>query len=127
MPAGHAESAYRMVSDETTGRVGISVALRAERRGASGADPASADLEFVALASEVPHDLLPLALRETHSKALLEVPLSDAYPLVLEPTVLRIRLWVQRLLGEALESTASAAADRPRPRRQLGKAEGPRP
>jgi len=127
MPTGHAESAYRIVSDETTGRVGVSVALRAERRGASGADPASVDLEFVALASEVPHDLLPLALRETHSKALLEVPLSDAYPLVLEPTVLRIRLWVQRLLGEALESTASAAADRPRPRRQLGKPEGPRP
>jgi hypothetical protein len=47
--------------------------------------------------------------------------------LVLEPTALRIRLWVQRLLAEALASTASAAADRPRPRRQLGKLEGQRP
>jgi len=41
---------------------------------------------------------------------LLEVPLDDVYPLVLEPAVLRTRLWVQRLAAEALSRIAPAAA-----------------
>lgn len=98
MPAGHVESAYRVVADSGTGRYGIRVAVRADR----ARQPTAADLEFVALASELPGDLLPIALREIRTNELLEVTLADAYPLVLEPTVLRVRMWAQRLLGEAL-------------------------
>lgn len=97
-PDGHIEGAYRVVEDARTGRFGLRVAVRVD----SGTGPAAADLEFVALASEVPHDLLPVALRETRSNDLLEVALADAYPLVLEPAALRIRLWAKRLLAEAL-------------------------
>jgi Fic/DOC family len=117
-PAGHVESAYRVVEAESSGRVGVVVAIRVDGTRATAAGVtdqartaqvnelpavASVDLEFVALVSEVPGDLLPVALRETGSKELLEFALTDVYPLVLEPASLRARLWVQRLLTAALE------------------------
>ena len=98
MPAGHVESAYRIVEDPYTGRYGIRLAVRLDRRETQQ----SVDLEFVALVSELPNDMLPVALREIRGSDLLEVALADAHPLVLEPTALRIRLWAERLLGEAL-------------------------
>jgi hypothetical protein len=108
MPAGHAETAYRLADGQTV--------VRAAARAASqpgGAGPAgAADLEFVALVSKRPGDMLPVALRETRSGELLEVALGDAYPLILEPAVLRIRLWVQRLAAEALTRIAPAAPDK---------------
>ena len=113
-PAGHVETAYRTVPDAATGRYGIRIAIRVE----GGEEPTGPDLEFVALASELPGDLLPIALRETASNELLEVALADAYPLVLEPTTLRIRLWVQRLLTGALRPFLSAPARRRTMRRQ---------
>lgn len=126
IPAAHIESAYRIVADEKAGRVGIRVAVRVEESTAARTEPIAIDLEFIALASELPHDLLPLALREIRSKELLEVPLADAYPLVLEPTGLRIRLWAQRLLTEALAPIMPAAAERSRARRQPSQVERPR-
>ena len=108
-PTGHVETAYRTLADATTGRYGVRIAIRDDE----GQRPTGADLEFVALVSEVPRDLLPIALRETWSNELLEVALADAYPLVLEPTTLRIRLWVQRLLTDALGPNPSALAQRP--------------
>jgi hypothetical protein len=58
---------------------------------------------------------MPVAVRETQSKELLEFAISDVYPLVLEPASLRIRLWLQRLLGDALApvlpQTRQRAAD----------------
>jgi hypothetical protein len=108
-PAGHAETAYRMVPNATTGCSGVRVAIRVEGR----QEPAGADLEFVALVSELPRDLTPVALRETASNELLEVAITDAYPLVLEPTTLRIRLWVQRLLTDALQPFLAAPPPRP--------------
>ncbi|HEX9032810.1 MAG TPA: Fic family protein [Streptosporangiaceae bacterium] len=104
MPAGHVESAYRMVSSNVTGRHGVRVAARLHE----AADSAPcADLEFVAMVSELPDDLLPVAIRETGTGEWLEFALDDAYPLVLEPTALRIRLWALRLLAEALAALAS--------------------
>ena len=90
------EGAYRVVADAVTGRSGVRVAIRRDHDHA----PAAADLEFVALASQRPGDLLPVALRETRSGELFEVALSDVYPLVLEAAEVRVRLWAQRLLGE---------------------------
>lgn len=123
IPADHIESAYRIVPAEKAGRVGIRVAVRVDESTAARTEPIAIDLEFIALASELPHDLLPLALREIQSKELLEVPLADAYPLVLEPTALRIRLWAQRLLTEALAPILPAAAERSRARRQPSQVE----
>ncbi len=118
-PDGHVEGAYRMVQDTRTGRFGVRVAVRVDGR----PEPAAADLEFVALVSELPHDLLPVALRETRSNELLEVALADAYPLVLEPAALRVRLWAERLLAEALAPilpTPTKSGARPRqPARQI--------
>ena len=109
-PAGHVENAYRMVADTRTGRFGVRVAARVDGR----PEPAAADLEFVALVSELPHDLLPIALRETRSKELFEVALADAYPLVLESAMVRLRLWAQRLLTDALAPILPGAHhDRP--------------
>ena len=106
-PAGHAEAAYRFARGQ--------VAVRAAARGAGPQGqpcaPRGADLEFVALVSRQDGDLLPVALRETGSGELLEVALEDAYPLILEPTVLRIRLWVQRLAAEALSRLVPPPAD----------------
>ncbi len=100
-PAGHTESAYRLAESDITGRAILRVALRVTSRARDAGPPA--DLEFVALVSTVPGDLLPVALRETRTGELLEVALDDAYPLILEPAVLRIRLWVQRLLATVLD------------------------
>jgi hypothetical protein len=91
------EGAYRIVSDAATGRFGVRVAIRRDHDQSS----AATDLEFVSLASELPGDLLPVALRETRSGELFEVALSDVYPLVLESAGVRVRLWAQRLLAEA--------------------------
>jgi hypothetical protein len=102
MPAGHTESAYRVAASDITGRAVLRVALRVTSNRAPAAGP-PADLEFVALVSTLPGDLLPVALRETRTGELLEVALDDAYPLILEPAVLRIRLWVQRLVTTALD------------------------
>lgn len=99
LPAGHAEGAFRFAEGQTV----VRAAVRAGRH--------RADLEFVALVSTRPGDVLPVALRETTSGELLEVPLDDAYPLILEPTVLRTRLWVQRLAAEALNRIVTAAQD----------------
>lgn len=105
MPAGHAEAAYRLAEGQTV----IRTAVRTSDQDAA-ADPASAaDLEFVALVSTRPGDVLPVALREARSGELLEVALGDAYPLVLEPAVVRIRLWAQRLAAEMLNRIAPAA------------------
>ena len=90
------EGAYRVVADPATGRFAMRVAIRREH----DREPAGTDLEFVALASELPGDLLPVALRETRSGELFEAALSDVYPLVLEPAAVRVRLWAQRLLAE---------------------------
>lgn len=95
-PEGHSEGAYRVVTDPQTGRVGVRVAIRVD-----GRPELAADLEFVALASNVPGDLLPIALRETRHNELFEAALQDVYPLVTEPTALRVRLWARRLLSEA--------------------------
>ncbi len=105
MPAGHAETAYRLAGGQTV----VRAAVRAgQRPGAAGTQATAADLEFVGLVSKQPGDVLPVALRETRSGELLEVALDDAYPLILEPAVLRIRLWVQRLAAEALNRLAPA-------------------
>jgi hypothetical protein len=120
-PAGH-EAAYRLAQGQVVIRAAVraghrparpSAAGPADDRPSAGAAPAveAADLEFVALVSKRPDDLLPVALRETRSSELLEVALDDAYPLILEPTVLRIRLWVQRLAAEALSRLAPPPAD----------------
>jgi len=120
-PVGHIESAYRVVEPDGAGRFGLAVAIRVDlpRQRAPTVAPwvaaasagqvaaqrppvASVDLEFVALVSQMPGDLLPIALRETRGKELLEFALTDVYPLVLEPASLRIRLWVRRLLNDAL-------------------------
>jgi hypothetical protein len=108
-PAGHVETAYRMVPNATTGCCGVRVAIRVEGR----QEPAGADLEFVALASDLAGDLMPVALRETASNEILEVVITDAYPLVLEPTNLRVRLWVERLLTDALQPFLAAPPLRP--------------
>ena len=107
-PAGHIESAYRLVEDPYTGRCGVRVAVRLDRRDTQE----SADLEFVALASELRSDMLPVALRETGTGELLEVALADAQPIVLEPAALRIRLWAQRLLDEVVAPIMSRPASR---------------
>lgn len=122
MPPGHVESAYRMVRDPETGRCGVRVAVHADRRGAQ----ATAELEFVALASELPHDMLPVAIRETHTNELLEVALGDAHPLVLEPTALRIRLWLERLIAETITPilAAPARSTAPSTRRRSGERPG---
>jgi Fic/DOC family protein len=94
-PDSH-EGAYRVVGDAATGRFGVRVAIRRDHDLPS----AATDLQFVALASELPGDLLPVALREIRSGELFEAALSDVYPLVLEPAAVRVRLWAQRLLAE---------------------------
>lgn len=133
LPADHTEPGYRYGAGQAVVRAAVRAVRRPARPGAapssgapseeapSGGAPSSgapsgeaaldaaADLEFVALVSRQPGDLLPVALRETTSGELLEVPLADAYPLVLEPTVVRTRLWVQRLAAEALNRIAPAA------------------
>jgi len=111
VPAGHAEAAYRLAAGQTV----VRAAMRAGRpaqpgKGAAGTTN-GADLEFVALVSKQPGDLLPVVLRETTSGELLEVALDDAYPLILEPTVLRTRLWAQRLAAEALNRLVPAEPD----------------
>jgi len=95
MPAGHIEPAYRLPGG--TGRPGLRVCVRDGNRGSGG------DLEFVALVSTIPGDLLPVALREVRSGQLLEVALADAYPLAGESAALRIGLWARRLLAAALD------------------------
>jgi hypothetical protein len=97
-PAGHSEAAYRFAR----GQVVVRAAVRAAGPPGQSGAARGADLEFVALVSRQDGDLLPVALRETGSGELLEVALDDAYPLVLEPAVLRIRLWAHRLAAEAL-------------------------
>jgi Fic/DOC family len=109
LPAGHAEAGYRFAGRQAVVRAAVRAVRRTAPAGA--APPGTADLEFVALVSRQPGDLLPVALRETTSGELLEVPLDDAYPLILEPTVVRTRLWVQRLAAEALGRIAPAARD----------------
>jgi hypothetical protein len=111
-PADHAEGAYRIVADDLTGHLGLRVAIRA----AGEPDLPAADLEFVALVSELPGELLPIALRETKTKELLEVASADVYPLVLEPVVVRVRLWAQRLLAEALAPVLPPGASLAAPR-----------
>jgi hypothetical protein len=108
MPAGHVESAYRVVADSDAGSYGIRVAVHAQQRAAQQ----TADLEFVPLASELPNDLLPIAVREIRTGELFEVALADAHPLVLESTVVRIRLWAQRLVEEVLAPTLNGPARR---------------
>ncbi len=108
-PTGHTESAYRVICDPSTGRYGVRVAVHDDRRAAQP----TADLEFVAVASELPKDMLPVALREIRTSELLEVALADAHPLVLEPTALRIRLWAQRLLNEVLTPILTGPTRRP--------------
>lgn len=124
VPDEHVEGAYRMVDDAVTGRFGVRFAARA---GGDRPAPASADLEFVALVSEVPNDLLPIALREARSGELLEVALDDVYPLVLEPAVLRVRLWAQRLLAEGITPVLAAAAQSSGRRRERPRAQGTSP
>ncbi len=109
MPAGHVESAYHVVADTCTGSYGVRVAVHADGRAAQP----TADLEFVALASELPNDLLPIAVREIRTSELFEVALTDAHPLVLEPTAMRVRLWAQRLVDEVLAPILARPA-RPR-------------
>jgi len=106
LPAGHAEAAYRFAEGQTVIRAAVRATVPPGATPAAGA----ADLEFVALVSRQPGDILPVAIRETTTGELLEVPLDDVYPLVLEPAVLRTRLWVQRLAAEALSRIAPAAA-----------------
>jgi hypothetical protein len=86
--AGRPEPAYLAVGEQ-----GIRVAI--------GAGSRQADLEFVALISQLPGDLLPVAIRETHSAALFEAALADTCPLVLESTAVRAGLWARRLLAQA--------------------------
>jgi hypothetical protein len=101
----HAASAYRAPTAQAVVRFAARFAGEHEPESEHAAKPgdAAADLEFVPLVSTVPGDPLPIALRETRTGELLEVALDDAYPVVLEPATLRIRLWVQRLIAEALE------------------------
>ncbi len=77
----------------SAGEHGIRVAIQAGSR--------QAGLEFVALISELPGDLLPVAIRETHSGALFEAALADTCPLVLESAAVRAGLWARRLLAQA--------------------------
>jgi hypothetical protein len=84
----HSEPGYRLAAG-----AGLRIAVR-ER------EP-RVDLEFVALASEMRDDLLPVAVREVRSGALFEAAFADAYPLVLSSTAIRARLWLRRLLAEA--------------------------
>jgi hypothetical protein len=105
MPAGHREPAYRPATSQALDRCGVRVAMRA----AAGPAPVvTVDLDFVALVSEIPGDLFPVALRETRSNELLEVSLSDAYPLISESTTLRAGLWAQRLLAQAMTPILAA-------------------
>jgi hypothetical protein len=108
VPAGHIESAYRVVADPDTGKFGVRVAVDVGKGGAQK----TAELEFVALASELPHDMLPVALRETHSNELLEVALAASHPLVLESTAVRARLWALRLLEQAMAPMVTKPARR---------------
>ena len=85
--AGFEEPGYRIASGTS-----LAIAVRG---------PHPADLEFVALASQAPDDLLPVAIREVRGGELLEAALGDVYPLVLSSTAVRARLWVRRLLAEA--------------------------
>jgi prophage maintenance system killer protein len=126
LPAGHTEPGYRYATGQAVVRAAVRAVARRARPGEAPPGDAppgdappgdappggAADLEFVALVSRQPGDLLPVALRETWSGELLEVPLDDAYPLILEPTVVRTRLWVQRLAAEALNRIAPAGADK---------------
>src|SRR5260221_10190420 len=72
----------------------VRLAIRTTGREVPGGEAAATNLEFVALASTLPGDQLPVAVRETLTGELLEVALDDAYPLIREPAALRIRLWV---------------------------------
>jgi prophage maintenance system killer protein len=103
----HAEEAYRAPKAPAVVRFAARVAgdraSSGERTASDREQEAAADLEFAPLVSTVPGDQLPIALRETRTGELLEVALDDAYPVILEPATLRIRLWVQRLIAEALE------------------------
>jgi prophage maintenance system killer protein len=99
-----AEPAFRGPASQAVVRFAARVAGDRER-------DAAADLEFVPLVSTVPGDQLPLAIRETRTGELLEVALDDAYPVILEPAELRIRLWVRRLVGQALEPIMPAWPD----------------
>jgi Fic family protein len=58
-----------------------------------------ADLEFIALVSEAPGDLLPVAISEAGSGERFEAALGDVHPLVLSSTAVRVRLWAGRLLA----------------------------
>jgi hypothetical protein len=80
------EPGYRIASDTS-----LAIAVRG--------GPCPADLEFVALASQAPDDLLPVAIREVRGGELLEAALGDVYPLVLSSTAVRARLWARRLLA----------------------------
>lgn len=106
-PADLDEGAYSVAEDPATGRCGIRMAIRRDAR-------AAVDLEFVALLSDLPGDLMPLAVREVRSSELLEVSIGDAYPLVLTGTALRIRLWAERLVTTAISSVAPRPASRAR-------------
>ena len=97
------ESAYRPADMGIAGTAVVRLAIRTTGREVPGSEAAATNLEFVALASTLPGDQLPVAVRETLTGELLEVALDDAYPLIREPAALRIRLWVQRLAAETLD------------------------
>jgi hypothetical protein len=101
LPACHAEGAYRFAAGSVVVRLAVRVA---------GLDGAGGDLEFVPLVSLRDGDLLPVAVRETHSGELLEVALDDVYPLVNESAMVRARVWAQRLAATVLANTALATA-----------------
>ena len=90
-------------------RVAQDQARRCKGSLANQEQEAAANLEFVPLVSTMPDDQLPIAIRETRTGELLEVALDDTYPLILEPAEVRVRLWVQRLLAQALEPIVPAA------------------
>ena len=121
--ARQADAAYRAPASPAVVRFAARVARDRESASERTAKPgnAAADLEFVPLVSTVPGDQLPIALRETRTGELLEVALDDAYPVILEPATLRIRLWVQRLIAEALEPIIAAPDDRSDARRAGGR------
>lgn len=109
--AGHKESAYRLPATGIAGRAVLRVAMRVTGREPPDAEATAADLEFVGLVSTLPGDQFPVALRETRTGELLEVAVDDAYPLILDTAVLRIRLWVQRLAAEALDPLTPVSSE----------------
>lgn len=133
LPPGHREPAYRPASSQGLGRCGVRIAIRAAAAppaspdparsdpaspdpaspGPASSEPVAVDLEFVALVSEIADDMFPVALRETGSNELLEIALGDAYPLISESAGLRVALWAQRLLAQAMAPILTADGSGP--------------